>query len=71
MATWDIQPQADNWDAMARVYLSTGRHDLALEPARNAADSGPTAKRYEIVGDIVAHLYRSRLDDSTASGSGG
>ncbi len=65
MATWDIQPQADNWDAVVRIYLSTGRHDLALEPARHAADAEPTAERWETVGDIAAHLYR--LEDSYAA----
>lgn len=65
MATWDSQPQADNWDAVVRIYLSTGRHDLALEPARHAADAEPTADRWETVGDIAAHLYR--LEDSYAA----
>ncbi len=47
-----------DWDRITGIYLGGGRYDLALEPARKAAEAGPTAERWESLGDIAYYLHR-------------
>ncbi len=52
------RPLPMDWDHMVDIYLSGGRYDLALAPAKAAAEAGESARRWEAVGDIAYHLHR-------------
>ena len=53
----DGKHSAADWDRLVGIYLNAGRFDLALAPARAAAAAGPSANRWEAVGDIAYRLY--------------
>jgi len=52
------EPSPEHLDRVVDILLGGRRYDLALEPARKAAEAAPTAERWVTVGDIAFRLHR-------------
>lgn len=56
--TWKGAPNANDWDRLARIYLSGHWYNLALKCAETALAKEETAARWRTVGDIAFRLQK-------------